>query len=167
MQLILPYPFMVYQKVGFWENSKILTPVLIVSLLIMLLTLILTPIAWLARRHYGQKLELAPTANWLRRGVWVVFALDLLFVVALVGLLTYALTNIEFLSNAGAFIAVQIIGIIGAIGTVVVIGNAVYSWTSGKRRIWGKLGATVLALACIGFLWFAFAGNLLRITTSY
>ena len=167
MQLILPYPFMVYQKVALRENSKILTPVLIISLLIMLLTLLLTPVAWLTRRHYGRTLELTSTARWLRRGVWVVFALDLLFVVALVGLLTYALTHIEFLSNSTAFIAVQIIGIIGAIGTVVVLANAVYAWISGKRRIWGKLGATVLVLACIGFLWFAFAGNLLLITTNY
>ena len=86
---------------------------------------------------------------------------------ALIGLLTYAMSNIEFLSNSTAFIAVQIIGIIGAVGTLIVLANAVYSWISGKRRIWGKLGATVLALACIGYLWFAFAGNLLLITTSY
>ena len=167
MQLILPYPFMVYQKVGLWENSKILTPVLVGSLLIMLLTLILTPVAWMVRRHYGKRLELTGTQRWLRRGVWVVFALDLFFVIALVGLLTYALSNIEFLSNAWAFIAVQLIGIVGAIGTVVVLANAVYSWISGNKGIWGKLGATVLALACIGFLWFAYVGKLLHITTSY
>ena len=167
MQLILPYPFMVYQKVGLWENSKILTPVLVGSLLIMLLTLLLTPVAWMVRRHYGKRLELTGTQRWLRRGVWVVFALDLFFVIALVGLLTYALSNIEFLSNAWAFIAVQLIGIVGAIGTVVVLANAVYSWISGNKGIWGKLGATVLALACIGFLWFAYVGKLLHITTSY
>ena len=167
MQLVLPYPFMVFQKVGLWENSKILTPVLIISLLIMLLTLVLTLVAFFVRRHYGQKLELTPTANWLRRGVWVVFALILIFVIALIGLLMYALNDIGFLSNAGAFIAVQILGIVGAIGTVIVLANAIYAWMDRNRRIWGKLGATVLALACIGFLWFAFAGNLLRITTSY
>jgi hypothetical protein len=167
MQIVLPYPFMVFQKVGLWENSKILTPVLIGSLLIMLLTLVLTFVAWLVRRHYGRKLELTSTARWLRRGVWVVFALILFFVIALISLLMYALNDIGFLSNAGAFIAVQVVGIIGAVGTVIVLANAIYSWSSGKRRIWGKLGATLMALACIGFLWFAFAGNLLHITTSY
>ena len=54
MQLILPYPFMVFKRVGTWENSKILLPVVGVSLLIMLLLLLLTPIAWLVRRHYGR-----------------------------------------------------------------------------------------------------------------
>jgi len=167
MQIILPYPFMVFQRVGLWENGKILMPVLVISLLIMLLTLLLTPVAWLVRRHYAQKLELTGPERWLRRGIWLVFALDLFFVVALVGLLTYALTNIEFLSNSTAFIAVQMIGIVGAVGTLLVLINAVLAWISPRWRIWGKLQATILALACIGFLWFAYAGNLLHITSSY
>ena len=167
MQIILPYPFMVFQRVGLWENGKILMPVLVISLLIMLLTLLLTPVAWLVRRHYTQKLELTGPERWLRRGIWLVFALDLFFVVALVGLLTYALTNIEFLSNSTAFIAVQMIGIVGAVGTLLVLINAVLAWISPRWRIWGKLQATILALACIGFLWFAYAGNLLHITSSY
>jgi hypothetical protein len=158
---------MVFQRVGLWENSKILMPVVVISLLIMVLTLFLALVAWLVRRHYGQKLELTTTAKWLRRGVWLVFALDVFFVLALVGLLTYALTHIEFLSNCTAFIAVQMIGIVGAVGTLLVIINAVYAWINPRRRIWGKLQATLLALACIGFLWFAFVGNLLHITTNY
>jgi hypothetical protein len=158
---------MVFQRVGPWENGKILMPVLVASLLIMLLTLLLTPVAWLVRRHYGQRLELTGTERWLRRGIWLVFVLDLFFVVALIGLLTYAMSNIEFLSNSTAFIAVQMIGIVGAVGTLLVLINAVLAWISPRWRIWGKLQATILALACIGFLWFAYAGNLLHITTSY
>lgn len=170
MQMIISkYPFMVGQKVGAGENSGILLPVLGLSLGIMLLTLILTPIAWLVRRHYGQKLELASTSKWLRRGVWVVFALDLIFVASLVGLTMYGLSHIEVFSDSGTkwFQLIQVVGIIGAIGTLVVLFNAVHAWMNRQNRIWGKLGATILALACIGFLWFAFAGNLLNITSSY
>ncbi|MGB7070471.1 MAG: serine hydrolase domain-containing protein [Pyrinomonadaceae bacterium] len=169
MQIVLPYPFMVFQRVGFWENSSILMPVLVISLLIMLLTLLLTPVAWLVRRHFGQKLELTPMEWWLRLGTWIVFFLDLVFVAALAGLLTYGLSHIEFFSDQGNtwFHLAQVIGIIGAIGTVIVLFNVVYAWVNKRNRIWGKLGATVLALACIGFLWFAFAGNLLSITSRY
>ena len=39
MQLILPYPFMVGQRVGLWENSRIILPVAGLSYFIMLLTL--------------------------------------------------------------------------------------------------------------------------------
>jgi len=160
---------MVGQRVGLFENSKVLLPVLGLSLGIMLLTLILAPIAWLVRRHYGKKLELAPKSNWLRRGVWIVFAIDLVFVASLIGLTMYGLSHIEVFSDSGTkwFQLIQVVGIIGAVGTLVLLYNAVHAWMNKERRIWGKLLATVFALACLGFLWFAFVGNLLRITSSY
>jgi len=46
MQAIVPYPFFVGQRVGLFENKKILLPVIGISLLIMLLTLVLWPLAW-------------------------------------------------------------------------------------------------------------------------
>ncbi|MEO8574597.1 MAG: serine hydrolase domain-containing protein, partial [Pyrinomonadaceae bacterium] len=80
MQMIISkYPFMVGQRVGAFENAKLLLPVLGVSLGIMLLTLVLALVAWFVRRHYGQKFEIAPKSKWLRRGVWIVFAIDLIF----------------------------------------------------------------------------------------
>ncbi len=170
MQMIISkYPFMVGQKVGLFENSSILLPVLGLSLGIMLLTLILAPIAWIVRRRYGQKLELAPTGKRLRRAVWVVFAIDLIFVASLIGLTMYGLSHIEVFSDSGTkwFQLIQVLGIVGAIGTLVVLYNAVHAWMTRERGIWGKLQATVLALACLGFLWFAFVGNLLRITSNY
>ncbi len=170
MQMIISkYPFMVGQKVGLFENSSILLPVLGLSLGIMLLTLILAPIAWIVRRRYGQKLELAPTGKRLRHAVWVVFAIDLIFVASLIGLTMYGLSHIEVFSDSGTkwFQLIQVLGIVGAIGTLVVLYNAVHAWMTRERGIWGKLQATVLALACLGFLWFAFVGNLLRITSNY
>ncbi len=169
MQIILVYPFMIFQRVGFWQNSGVLMPVLVISLLIMLLTLLLTPVAWLVRRHYGHKLELGSMQRWLRFGVWIVFALNLLFVSILIGLVTYASSHLEFFSDRGNtwFHLAQVIGIAGAIGTLIVLFNAVHAWMSKNNRIWGKLLATILALACVGFLWFALAGNLLKITSTY
>ncbi len=169
MQLIIPFPFMTFKRVGLWENGKILMPVIGISLLLMLLTLVLTPIAWLIRRHYGHKLELTPTEWRLRLGVWIVFALDLFFITALIGLVIYGTAHIEFLSDRGNvwFHLVQAIGVLGAIGTLVVFYNAIYAWTNKRNRIWGKLGATILALACLGFLWFTFAGHLLHFSSTY
>lgn len=168
MQIILPYPFMIFQRVGIGENSGILLPVLIISLLIMVFSLIFSPIAWIVRRHYGQKLELSRLEKLLRFGVWITFALDLIFVIALVSFVTYALSHIELLGEKGTvwIYLIQMIGIVGAIGTLVVLFNAVKAWMSG-RRIWSKLGATILVLACFGFLWFAFASNLLILRSNY
>ncbi len=170
MQLIVPYPFMVFQRVGFWENGKILLPVLGLSLFIMLLTLVLWFVAWLVRRHYGSKLELTPLEWRLRLTVRIVFALNLIFIAALLGFVTYASSgHFELLSDSGNIWIwlIQIIGVLGAIGTLVVFYNAVHAWMNKRNRIWGKLQATVFALACLGFLWFVFAGNLLRFTSSF
>lgn len=169
MQMVFPYPFMVFTRVGIAENSAVLLPVLGLSLGIMLLTLVLAPIAWLVRRHYGSKLGMEPLDRWLRRAIWLVFALDLIFLGSLVGLVTYAFDHLEILSDAGNkwFFLVQAVGIAGAIGTLVVIFYAVRAWISGRYSFWSKLRATLFVAACLGFLWFAFVGNLLVLRSNY
>ena len=169
MQLVLPYPFFVGQKISALQNGKLLLTVLGISLFLMLLTLILWPVAWFVRRHYGHKLELTKVEKLLRILVRVVFALDLIFIAALFGLVTYGLTHLEVFSDRGNFWfrLIQIVGVLGAIGTLVVLANAVLAWISKRRSIWGKLQATIMLLACLGVLWFAFAGNLLRFSSTY
>lgn len=169
MELIWPFPFTSFQRVGPWENKRLLLPVLGISLLIMLLTLVLSPVAWLVRRHYGHKLELTPMERRMRISVRIVFALDLFFIAAMLGLVVYASTHFEFLSDRGNtwFHLAQVIGVLGAIGTLVVLYNAIQSWRNREKRIWGKLQATLFVLVCFGFLWFAFAGNLLRFSSNY
>jgi len=169
MQLILPYPFFVGHRVGTFQNGKLLLTVLGISLGLMLLTLILWPIAWFVRRHYGRRLELTKGELLLRVGVRIVFALNVIFIAALIGLIMYGLTHLEVFSDRGTtwFKLAQTIGLIGAVGTVVVLLNAIVAWISKRRRIWGKLQATIMLLACLGVLWFALAGNLLRFSSTY
>jgi CubicO group peptidase (beta-lactamase class C family) len=169
MQMILPYPFFVGQRIGTLQNGKLLLTVMGVSLGFMLLTLILWPVAWFVRRHYGHKLELGGKERLLRILVRVVFALDLIFIAALFALVTYGLTHLEIFSDRGTiwFRIIQTIGIIGAAGTLVVLFNALMTWGSKRRSLWIKLQATLMLLACIGVLWFAFAGNLLRFSSTY
>jgi len=169
LQMILPFPFFVGQRVGLLENGKFLLTVLGISLGLMLLTLILWPVAWFVRRHFGRKLELTPKERWLRLGVRIVFLLDLIFVVSLFSLVAYGSTHLELFSDRGAkwFYLVQFIGVLGAIGTIVVLLNAVFAWMSKQRTIWARLRATVLLLACLGVLWFCFAGNLLHFSSTY
>jgi len=169
MQLILPYPFFVGHRVGTFQNGKLLLTVLGISLGLMLLTLILWPIAWFVRRHYGRRLELTKGELLLRVGVRIVFALNVIFIAALIGLIMYGLTHLEVFSDRGTtwFKLAQTVGLIGAVGTVVVLLNAIAAWISKRRRIWGKLQATIMLLACLGVLWFALAGNLLRFSSTY
>ena len=169
MQMIIAYPFMTFQRVGLLDNGKVILPIAGLSLLVMLLTLVLWLVGWLVRRHYGGKLELTPREKLLRYGVRAIFAVDLIFVVALAVIVTIMSSDISFLSDSGnnwVRIA-QVIGLIGAIGTLVILYNAVHVWMSGRYRIWGKLQATIFALAGIGFLWLVYAGNLLSFTSQF
>ncbi len=169
MQLILSYPFFIGQRVGLFENNKVLLPAVGLSLAIMLLTLILWPVSWFVRRHYKHKLEQTSGERRLRLAVRLIFALDLVFVAGIIGLLVYGLTHLEVFSDRGDlwFRLIQIVGAIGAIGTLVVLYNAIQTWRNRERRIWGKLQATLFVLACLGLLWFTFAANLLRFTSNY
>ena len=169
MQLILPYPFFVGHRAGLFLNGKVLVPVVVVSLVIMLLTLLLWPIAWFVRKHYGHKLDLTRKEWLLRILVRLDFILILVFAISIVGLVVYGLEHLWVFSDRGNkyFRLIQIVGIIGAVGTLVVLWNAIAAWTSKHKRIWGKLQATIFVLACLGFLWFAFAGNLLRFSSNY
>ena len=169
LQMILPFPFFIGQPVGKLENGKLLLTVLGISLFVMGLTLVLWPIAWFVRRHFGRKLELTPFERLLRLGVRIVFILDLIFIAALIGLVTYGSTHLELFSSQGTkwFYLVQFIGVVGAVGTLVVLLNALFSWKSKQRTIWGRLGATVMLLACLGVLWFSMAGNLLHFSSTY
>jgi CubicO group peptidase (beta-lactamase class C family) len=169
LQMILPFPFFVGQRVGALQNGKLLLTVLGISLVLMLLTLILWPVAWFVRRHFGRKLELTAKELWLRLGVRIVFVLDLIFVASLFSLVTYGLTHLDLFSDKGTkwFYLVQFIGVLGAAGTIVVFLNAVLAWMSKRKTIWGKLRATIMLLACLGVLWFCFAGNLLHFSSTY
>jgi len=101
--------------------------------------------------------------------VRIVFLLVLSFLAAMTGLIVYALSHIEFLSDRGNawFHLAQAIGVLGAIGTLLVVYNAIHSWRNHETGTWGKLRDTLFVLACLGFLWFAFAGNLLRFSSNY
>jgi hypothetical protein len=169
LQMILPFPFFVGEKVSALQNGKLLLTVLGVSLFVMLATLVLWPVSFFIRRHFGRRLELSRIEGLLRLGVRIVFALDLVFVIALIALVSYGLTHLEIFSSQGTkwFYLAQTIGVLGAVGTIIVLLNAIVTWLSKRRTIWGKLRATVMLLACLGVLWFCFAGNLLHFSSTY
>lgn len=167
--MLSPYPVFVFQRVGLWKDRRVLLPVLVVSLVLMILTLVLWPIAALVRRHYRVQLELTPRERWVRLAVRIVLALNILFVAAITGIVLYGLTHVTIFNDRldkWIYLA-QLIGLAGAVGTLVVLYDAFQSWINQRKRIWSKLYATALAMACLGLLWFALAGNLLRFSASY
>ena len=169
MQMIMVYPFMVFKKVGLWQNARIMLPVLGVSLFIMLLGLILWPVSWGIRKHYGANVEFTRMEWWFRLITRLSFLLNLIFVISLLILVSNLTSNLDLLSDSGNnwIRLIQFIGALGVIGIPVVVFHAIYAWLSKRYRIWGKLQATIFGLASLGYLWFVFVANLLSFTSQF
>ena len=169
MELVPPFPIVVGQRAGTWENQNLLLIVLVFAVLILLLTVLLWPVAALVRRHYGRKLDLTKGERRLRLAVKMICAIDLLFLAALAALMTYGFEHLWILNvRLDKWIhLIQVVGLIGAAGALILVYNAIHSWVGGRKGIFRKLYATLLALAGLGLLWLAVAGHLLNFSTLY
>jgi len=167
--LVIDFPFMVFEKALWYQNSMLNLPLIISSLAILLLTVLLWPIAALIRRHYGQRLTLTPRERRLRLLVRIVCLLDLTFFAAFAGFFAMAFRDIGLLSpHYNPWLRlIQIVGWLGILGTLIVIYNAVRSWKQPERWLWTRLGDTLIALACVGVIWFVFTWNMLHWTLRY
>jgi CubicO group peptidase (beta-lactamase class C family) len=154
-------PVFVLEKARWYEDSALNIPLLVGTIAVMALASLLWPVGALLRKHYGRKLDFDPK----RRVLWLlghlVPAVDLLFVLAL---------NVGALRAPWAdpwLRAFQVIGWLGVVGTLVPLYNVVGSWMKNGRWIFAKLGDTLLALACLGFMWLVFTWNLLAGSLKY
>src|SRR6266700_570763 len=162
--LVIDFPFMVFERARWYQNIMLNLPLIISSLAILLLTVLLWPIAALIRRHYGQSLTLTPRERRLRLLVRIVCLLDLTFFAAFAGFFAMAFKDIGLLSpHYNPWLRlIQIVGWLGILGTLIVIYNAVRSWKQPERWLWTRLADILIALACVGVIWFVFTWNMLH-----
>lgn len=167
--MAIDFPFMVYHKAAWYESSALQIPLLVFSLVIFALTLIIWPVSALVRWHYGRKLEVAAPKRTLRLLVRIACVLNIVFVLAFVLFFYLGLKDIGLFSPRYNYVLhlIQIVGWIGVIGTLVAIYNMVVSWKMRDGWLWTKVGDTVIALACVGFVWFLFTWNALHWTMRY
>ena len=167
--LVSDFPVFVFQRAPWNENSVWNLPLIVSALVILLLTLLLWPIAALIRRHYKQPLNVNPQQRWPRLLTRLACLLDLVFVIGLAVFFTMALKDIGMLSPRfnPMLRIIQIVGWIGVIGTLAALYNAFRSWQEPERWFWSKLGDSLIAVACLGFVWFIFTWNLLHWSLRY
>jgi len=167
--LAIDFPFMVFEKARWYQSSMLNLPLIVSSLSILLLTVLLWPIAALVRRHYGRRLTLPPRDRRLRLLVRIVCLLDLAFFAAFAGFFAMAFKDIGLLSpHYNPWLRmIQIVGWLGILGTLIIIYNAVRSWKQPESWLWTRLADTLIALACVGIIWFVFTWNMLHWTLRY
>ncbi len=169
MTLLAGAPIQIQHKVGLMDNQVVVASVAGASLLIMALTVLLWPVAAIARRHYGARLERSGVERLLRLAVFAVCAADLAFIIGFGVVLVPQLESISGLNSAldPTLHIVQAIGVAGALGALVALANAGVAWRSENRHLLGRVKETLIALACVGFAWFAWSMHLLDMSLRY
>lgn len=167
--LVIDYPFMVFQRASWYDSITFNKVVIFGALGVFLLTLILWPIGYFVRRHYGQPLKVSPLLGKLRTWTRVVCVLDLVFV----GVFVTFVSLVEkffsmFSSRTDVWLhLLQLIGWVGVLGTLIALWNAVESWRNKERGLCSKLGDTLIVVAAVGYSWFAIYWNLLHWSLHY
>ncbi len=156
-----------FQRAPFTESSDFYTWLRYFTIGVFVLVLVLWPVSALVRRHYKQLLDRTGMGLRLHTRVRLVCMIDS---AALIGWYYYfnALgpgnpnRNLDWALNV-----LHVVGWVGAIGTVLVVANALASWISPSRWKLSRLGDTLMALGCIGFVWGAHLCNFLRFGTKF
>jgi hypothetical protein len=60
-----------------------------------------------------------------------------------------------------------VLGVLCSIGTIFVALNAFRTWGTSGRWIWAKVHDVVLALACLGLVWFLFNWKLMNFNVNF
>jgi len=166
-QFQMDYPFFIFQKVGLLESKIFNVGLLIFGLTMVGLTVICWPIGAMIRKHYSQTLDFTPQDNRLRIVTRLVCILLIAFFGGWLSVLSL-LDNLDALNHMGPWIIVfGILGILCALGTILVCLNALRSLQNPGRWLWTKLFDLALAVACVGLIWFAFKWNLMNFNLHY
>jgi hypothetical protein len=157
---------MVFQPVNsVFDRKSFNFMVLGFSLGIIGLTLIVWPIAAILRKHYEKPLALIPQALRLRLAVRIVCVIVVVCVIGEALVLNAVDTpgalkdwQIHFL---------QILGVLAGLGALVTIYNSSESWRDATQWRWTQIWNTLLAVACVAFVWFMFHWHLLNFHLNY
>lgn len=167
--LVIDFPFFVFQRSPWYLNSVLNLTLIIVAVALFVLTLLLWPVAALLRRHYSRPLNVSPErrrVRWLTRLVCLV---NLLFLIAFLVFFSLAQKDIGMLSPKfnPLIRIIQLVGWLGVIGTIAALLNAMLAWKESGGWLWGKIGETLIAVACMLFVFFVFNWNMLHWSLRY
>ncbi len=167
--LVTEFPVFVFRRSPSNENSAFNLPLIVSAIVILALTLLLWPVAAVIRRHYKQQLNLTPQQRRLRLLVRLTCLFDLLFLIGFVAFFSVSEKDIGMLSPRfnPLLRIMQIVGWVGVLGTLAVVYSAFLAWRDQARWLWSRLSESLIALACIAFVWFVFTWNMLHWSLRY
>ncbi|MEO7655406.1 MAG: serine hydrolase domain-containing protein, partial [Sphingomicrobium sp.] len=161
--------FTVYERPAWYKNSALLMPLLQLSIGILVLTVLLWPVRWAVRRHFGGALALTGRdllGYRLSRGAALAM---LLVLVGWAVLITMMFSDLENLGGDldPLILILQILSFIVLLGGLAVFGWYLWQVWTGKRRWTAKVWSIALVVAGVVLVWVGFAFHLLKIGTNY
>jgi hypothetical protein len=159
---------LVYQPVPLVRSSAWNVPLFAGALAVLLVTTAGWPIGAIARRLLKARSSLPGRARWVRQGAKAAAALGIAYVAAWAMLFGTMLNDLSIV-NAGLdpwLRALQALGLAITAGAAVAVWNL---WLSFRRgRSWAsRIGALLLAAACLDLVWVSFAFHLVSASLSY
>ncbi len=158
-----PYAaIMVFERQPAWKSPGLLLPLLALSLLALLATVLAWPLSALARRHYGVPYALSGVDARSHRIVRIAALAVFLVMVGAFGLILYMMGDLERL-GPGSDVLVNAMRLLALVvlplGALAALWNA-WNVLRSRRRAWAKAWSVVLALACLFLLWFGVVHHL-------
>jgi CubicO group peptidase (beta-lactamase class C family) len=155
-------PFVSYARAGLLDNPIFDMSSVLFCMATWILTLLGWPLAAWTRRHYGIRLVLEPGARRLRLALRLVCLLDLVFLGGLFTLLSVASSPVA-LNRVGPWVlALQSMGLLGTLGGLAVVAEAVLVWRRKGTGIWVRLHRLAVALSCVALLVMALSTHILN-----
>lgn len=168
LELVVNFPAVIYQRTSVLDGTPWNRFVVYFCIAVLSLTVIFWPIAAIVRHHYVFRLDLTPAQRRLRFFIKLVCLINVAF---FAGVLLVLASADDLTILAGRldpwFLLLEIIALIGAIGTLVVIYATLRLWPAPniwKPVRWWNL---LIVLACLGFAWFAIHWNLMNFNFNY
>ena len=166
--LAMNYPFMVWTKVSLADNKTFNIFLFVFAFAVCLLTLALWPISAWFRKHYKHPMVLTRSQCRLRLAIRMVAAIDLIFIVCwLVVVISSGGSNLFVSSFDPMLRAMQIVGWLGSLGTLLVFYAVIKTWGSTGEWWLSHLGNVSIAAAALSFSWFLLHWHLLHFSLMY
>jgi hypothetical protein len=161
-------PVFFWQPTPGWAAKTWNLPLFGYTIAVLALAVLLWPAQVLVRRHYGERFALAGRRAWLYRGVRFVAIVDLLGLAAY-GAILMQLNNLAMLDDpVDPWLRIaQLICLIGVVGSLVPVANAVTVWRERGASWWAKVSATAICLAALAFVWFVLSLQLVTASTGF
>ena len=161
--LLPAMPIQILQRVTGLANKKVLLPAVGASQSFLLLTLLLWPVAVLVRKRYGRPLFTSTLDRVLYVFTRVKCLFQIVFVVLILLPLSLADKNVAFLGDGlnPWLNTAHIFGWLAAAGLVIVALAAIRSWRVPGLGWWARVHATLLLVASVIFISFAWWSHLL------